>query len=151
MEKNQINWSEELVRDLAKDFSSKSEFQSKYSGAISFAKRNGFWDELFPKEIPSEDEIISIASQYDTQNDFRKAHPQLYTHATNLKLLSKIIFKKSKKRGPSLTPDDVIRVAQNYTTLKDFYSNENSAYRRAIILCKKLGDEFCEKVFAHLT
>jgi hypothetical protein len=147
MGRNQINWSEELVRQYAKDFDSKNEFQTAFGGAANYAKIHKFWDDLFPKDIPSEDEIVLTASQYDTQNDFRRAHPQLYTHATNLNLLPKIRFKKSKKRGPSLTPDDVIRLSQNYNTLKDFYKNENSAYRRAMIFCEKLGDEFCIKVF----
>jgi hypothetical protein len=147
MERNQINWSEELVRQYAKDFNSKNEFQTVFGGAANYAKIHKFWDDLFPKDIPSEEEIVLTASQYDTQNDFRRAHPQLYTHATNLNLLPKITFKKSKKRGPSLTPDDVIRISQNYNTLKDFYENENSVYRRAMIFCKKLGDEFCIKVF----
>lgn len=150
MDRKQINWSEDLVRKYAKDFNSKNEFQIVFGGAARYAKIHKFWDDLFPKDIPSEDEIISIASQYDTKNDFRNAHPQLYTHATNLKLLPKIIFKKSKKRGPSLTPDDVINISQNYNTRKDFYQNENSAYRRAMILCEKLGNEFCVKVFGHL-
>ena len=150
MDRNQINWSEDLVKQYAKDFETKNQFRIAFPGAANYAERHSFWDELFPKEIPSPEEIIKVAVEYDTQNDFRNAHPQLFTHATNLKLLPKIIFKKSKKRGPSLTPDDVINISQNYNTRKDFYQNENSAYRRAMVFCEKLGNEFCVKVFGHL-
>jgi hypothetical protein len=150
MERNQINWSEDLVRQYAKDFKTKNQFRVVFPGAAKYAENNNFWHELFPKEIPSSEEIITVASEYDTQNDFRQAHPQLYTHATNLNLLPKITFKKSKKRGPSLTPEDVIRISKKYNTLKDFIKKENSAYRRGRIFCKDLGSEFCAEVFGHL-
>jgi hypothetical protein len=150
IQKNRINWSKDLVKQYAKDYKSKDEFRTAFRSAAKYAKEHGFWDELFPKEIPSPEEIIKVASEYNTQNDFRINHPTLYNHAKNLGLLPKIIFKKSKKRGPSLTPDDVINISQNYNTRKDFYQNENSAYRRAMVFCEKLGNEFCVKVFGHL-
>jgi predicted GIY-YIG superfamily endonuclease len=150
IQKNRINWSKDLVKQYAKDYKSKDEFRTAFRSAAKYAKEHGFWDELFPKEIPSPEEIIKVASEYNTQNDFRINHPTLYNHAKNLGLLPKIIFKKSKKRGPSLTPDDVINISQNYNTRKDFYQNENSAYRRAMVFCEKLGNDFCVKVFGHL-
>jgi hypothetical protein len=150
IQKNRINWSKDLVKQYAQDYKSKDEFRTAFRGAAKYAKEHGFWDELFPKEIPSPEEIIKVAVEYNTQNDFRLAHPTLYNHAKNLKLLPTIIFKKSKKRGPSLTPDDVIRIAKKYKTLNDFIKKENSAYRRGKEFCKTLGDDFCGKVFDEL-
>jgi len=150
MERNQTEWSEELVRKLAKNYNSKTEFQSQHPGGTNFAKQNNFWDDLFIKEVPSDNEIISIGSEHDTQEHFRQEHPDLFYIAQKSGLLKQINFKKTKKRGPKLTPEDIIEIAQNYKTLKDFYTNENSAYRRAMKMCKTLGDDFCLKVFSHL-
>ena len=150
IQKSKINWSKDLVKQYAKDYKSKDEFRTAFRSAAKYAKEQGFWDELFPKEIPSSEEIIKVASEYDTQNDFRIAHPTLFNHAKNLDLLTTIIFNKSKKRGPSLSPDDVIRIAKNYETRNEFIKKENSAYRRALIFCEKLGDDFCKEVFGIL-
>jgi hypothetical protein len=147
MVRNQIDWSKELVIDLAKNFDSKSAFSEKYPGGRLYAKNIGIWDDLFPQEIPpSDEEIIAVAVEFDTQNDFRIAHPQLYTQAYNQGLLPNIMFKKSKKKSATLTDDDIIRRAKEYQTFKEFYTYDNTAYRAA----KRRGDDFYKQVTSHM-
>ena len=150
MIKHQTSWSEKNVRDLAKQYNSKSEFQTAHPGATTFAKKHGFWEELFSKNVPTPEEIISLAKEFDTQDQFRRAHPSLFNHAKQMGLLQNIMFKKSKKRAPTLQAQQVIDISKKYTKLKDFYSNDMIAYRRAKTLCKTLGKEFCTQVFSHL-
>jgi len=150
MVKHQTNWTEKDVRELAKKYKTKSDFASAHHGAASFAKKHGFWAELFPKVIPTAEEIISIAKEYDTQVQIGKEHPSLFHHAKQMGLLPNIMFKKSQKRGPTLKPEQVIEISKKYTRLKDFYNNDMMAYRRANRLCKTLGEEFCNQVFSHL-
>ena len=146
MVRNQIDWSKELVIDLAKNFDSKSDFSEKYPGGRNYAINIGIWDDLFPKEIqPSDEEIIAIAVDFDTQNDFRIAHPQLFTFAQNRNLLPNINFKKSKKRSAILSDNDIITRALKYNTTKEFYTNDNTAYRAA----KRKGDDFYNQVTSH--
>ena len=140
-------WSEEKIRNLAKDFLSKKDFAEKYPGAVNHAKKIGIWDDLFPKKtFPSHEEIIQLGMNYDTQNDFRIAHPQIYNYASNEGLLSKITFKKSKKKSATLTDDDIIKRAKEYQTFKEFYTNDNTAYRAA----KRRGDDFYKQVTSHM-
>ena len=146
MARNQIDWSKELVIDLAKNFDSKTDFSEKYPGGRNYAINIGIWDDLFPKEIPpSDEEIIAIAVDFDTQNDFRIAHPQLFTFAQNRNLLPNINFKKSKKRSAILSDNDIITRALKYNTTKEFYTNDNTAYRAV----KRKGDDFYNQVTSH--
>jgi len=147
MKRNHIDWSEELVRDFAKKFDSKSRFSEKYPGGRLYAKKIGIWDDLFPEEVPpSDEEIINVAREFDTQNDFRITHPRLYIFAQNRNLLPTINFKRSKKRSGTLSNEDILERASNYNTFKEFYSNDNTAYRAA----KRNGEEFYKQVTSHM-
>jgi predicted GIY-YIG superfamily endonuclease len=146
MKRNQITWDEDKVRELSKNFKGKSDFQSKYPGAANYAKSKGFWDNLFTeKEIPTDDEIINIGGEFETQNDFRINHPTLYTLAIKKNILPQIMFKNSKKKSITLTDDDIIIRAKQFTNLKDFYTKDNTAYRAT----KRKGRDFYNKVTSH--
>jgi hypothetical protein len=152
MERKQISWSEDLVRQYVKDFNNKSNFQTAFPGAVYFAKTHNFWNSLFPKDpIPSVEEITKIAQEYNTQNDFRIEHPHLYHIADKvLKILPNIIFKNSKKRSKTLTVDDVLNRSKKYTYWSDFYKKDNTAYRKAMSLRKTLGDDFWNELTSKL-
>ena len=143
MKRNQESWDEKKVRDYAVTFTSKNEFQKKYPGAVTYAKKIGIWNSLFPKiQFPTNDEIIIIGSEFDTQNDFRLSHPDLFNHAKNINLLQQIPFKKTRKKSKILSDQDIINRASEYETLKDFYTNDNTAYRAA----KRRGKEFFNSI-----
>ena len=142
------SWSEEKIRELVKDFTSKTEFAQKFPGGVAHAKNIGIWDDLFPKKtFPPDDEIIRLAMNYDTQNDFRIAHPSLYTHLHKKGLLNSIMFKKSKKKSKTLTDEDIINRAKEYQTFKEFYTKDNTAYRAA----KRKGEDFYREVTSHMS
>jgi hypothetical protein len=50
-------------------------------------------------------------------------------------------------RKKNYTDDDLKNIAQNYTTTKDFYKNDMTAYRAT----KKRGDIFYNNITKHFT
>jgi hypothetical protein len=93
------------------------------------------------------DDILKIASQYDTYTDFIRGNPKAFAALRyhkfigNKELLDKIenMFPDKETRRVEYTDDELIQIASKYPTLKSFRESEPNVYN-ILVRRKTMGD-----------
>jgi hypothetical protein len=140
-------WSAMSEKDLLKIINKFSDTQalSKYEPRLyHFLIKGGkeYYDKMTKglKRIKSRltpDDILNIASQYNTYTDFIRGNPKAFAALRyhklvgNKELLDKIenMFPDKETRRVEYTDDELIQIASKYPTLKSFRESEPSPYQ----------------------
>jgi predicted GIY-YIG superfamily endonuclease len=153
LQKKRGKYSDEELENIAKQYTSASEFQKGNSGALAVAREKGedFFKKItkhFVKKVREPytfDEIKQIASKYNHIGEFQKKDSSAYIVARNKGWIDDV----SKHMTPLLNYwdyDNVERIAKKYKTKKEFMNDYGGAYNWA--LSHLTEDEF-KKIFSH--
>ena len=137
-------WNKNSILKAAQSCQSRKEFEEKYSGAYSAAKKNKILNFIYKnvnwklKHIKySEKEILLEAQKYKTRNEFKNKNYKIYSSARHRKLLETACSHMKNKR--IWTEDKIAKEALKYNYRKEFQTNSRGAYnasRRMNILDK---------------
>jgi hypothetical protein len=150
--KEYTRWSGMSDKDLLEIINKFSDTQAlkKYEPLLYIFLRNKgdeYYDKMTqglkrinPRLTP--DDILNIASQYNTYTDFIRGNPKAFAALRyhkligNKELLDKIenMFPDKETKRVEYTDDELIQIASKYPTLKSFYESEPNPYK---ILAKK--------------
>lgn len=95
--KAEYSWTKELCIDIAKKYTSITEFSRQESQAYHAAKRHGWikdfdWLKRAQRTPITEEEIIQIAQKFKYASDFKKNYPSHYHRARKIGILKDLEF-----------------------------------------------------------
>lgn len=139
-------YTEEILRELAKGYSSKVEFYKGNCAAYTAARKLCLLDKIFGKNVRWTEEMIrEDAKKYSSKTGFQKGNSSAYGAAYKLGILDDI-FGKYEGKGPGYwTETTICEEAKKYSSKIEFMKGNSGAYNAA----RRLGllDKiFCENV-----
>ena len=154
LDKKRGKYSDEELENIAKQYTSASEFQKGNQGALAVARERGkdFFERItkhFVKKVREPytfDEIKKIASKYEHIGEFQKGDSSAYTVARNRGWIGDV----TKHMTPLLihwTYEMVKELAKNFETKKDFREKYDNAYNWML---KNLTEDQFKDVFSHI-
>jgi predicted GIY-YIG superfamily endonuclease len=151
-------YSDDELRNIAKQYQTKTEFLKASSGGYDAAMQRGkeFYDDITSHMIDghakprkySDETLKELISNYTSLSDFRNEHPGAYDAILKKSEEVRNEFYKNltiKKRPYS--KEDIINISKDYTTLKDFWDNQSGA----AVAAKRYGEDFFNEVTKHMT
>jgi predicted GIY-YIG superfamily endonuclease len=92
---NTIKWTIDMIKEVANKCNSREEFKDTYPGAMNASKQKGIYDDVtqhmdYQLSYFKLEDIISIAKNYDTIQEFRKENESMYVHVNRNKLEDKV-------------------------------------------------------------
>lgn len=148
-------WSDEMLRELAKNFKTKTEFQKAESSAYNSALRKGadFFDSITShmenkkKDRWSDEDLEKEAKKYQSRGDFQKFSNSAYLVSRNR---GKDFFDKITQhmvsKLKSFSDDDLRKIAAEYDTKKDFREKNPQAYGSSL----RKGSKFYDDITSHM-
>jgi predicted GIY-YIG superfamily endonuclease len=140
-------WTKDKVQHEANKYKRRIDFQNQSSKAYNAALRNGWLDEVCDHMEKTfiewtYDKAFEIAKEYGRLTDFQKNSPKAYGAAQRNGWLDQITSHMEKQKEW----DDLSLKTEmgKYTSLKDFRTNNNSAYVTAVRI---LGSNFINNFY----
>lgn len=134
-------WTKENCQDAAKECSSRSEFQKKYSRAYAVSKKGGWLDEICAHMVASmkpvgywtKEMCHKEALKYNTRGGFYQNANVAYSKAHRCKWLDDICAHMDQIKKPNgyWTEERCLEVALQYQTKKDFRASAGNVYAAA--------------------
>ena len=96
--KAEYSWTKEMCVEVAKKYTSFTEFSKREPKAYSAAGRKGWlkefeWLKRAKREIITKEEIVQLAQEYNHASDFKREHPSHYHRAVRMGILKELGFK----------------------------------------------------------
>jgi hypothetical protein len=137
--KKKPKWDRELIRQIAKSFSSRSEFAAKNKPAYEAARLLRMLPELFSLRLKQWNEqlVRQESSKYTTRTEFAKGSAAAYNAARRLKIIDQLYPSLLK----SWTEVEVRQIAKTCSSKKDLKRVCATAYNAALRL-KIIDDLF---------
>jgi hypothetical protein len=148
-------WTDEMLRELAKKFKTKSEFQNAESSAYNSALRKGmdFLNDITShmdkkkKDRWSDEDLEKEAKKYQNRGDFQKYSNSAYIVSRNR---GKDFFDKITNHMVNQlnywTEDDLRVEATKYKTKKEFRLKNPQAYSASL----RNGEDFHNEITSHM-
>lgn len=154
LDKKRGRYSDEELENIAKQYTSYSEFQKGNNGALAVAKDRGkdFFERItkhFVRKVREPytlDELRQIASKYKTLGDFQNTDAGAYNVARSK---GNFFFKEITAHMVQVNYWDYQKVedlAKKYNTKKEFMKAHGGAYNWAL---SKLSENEFKKIFSH--
>jgi hypothetical protein len=130
--KKKPKWDKDSIRQIAKAFSSRSEFAAKNKPAYEAARLFRMLPELFGLKLNQWDKqlIKQESTKYKTRTEFAKASSSAYNAARRLKIIDQLYPSLLK----SWTEDEVRKIAKTCSNKKDLKRKCATAYNAALRL-----------------
>jgi len=145
------NWTIDKVRQISKNYNSRTQFQNDHGSPYWWAKKNKLLNEIFPHLPPVTtrgywNNKSNVISESKMRMDFKNNSRQAYNSALKNGWKEAFIHFENPKRNKSSkwqNKENVKKEALKYKTRTDFQDGSNSAWRAA----KANG---WEDIFAHM-
>ena len=128
-----VQWTEEKIRQIAPNFSSRTDMSRTAHGAYRFASKiDGLLDELFGKKkfVWTEVLLTEEAQKYQSKSDFQKGSGGAYAACVNrFPGLIDTLFDNRIRYWK--TEESVLLEAQKYTSRSEFQHGTPGAYKSA--------------------
>lgn len=130
--KKKPKWDKESIRQIAKAFSSRSEFAAKNKPAYEAARLLRMLPELFRLRLKQWDDqlVRQESTKYTTRTEFAKGSAAAYNAARRLKIIDQLYPSLLK----SWTEDEVRKLAKTCSSKKDLKRVCATAYNAALRL-----------------
>jgi hypothetical protein len=134
MDELRTTWTDEMLANEAKKYSTKMEFYSE-SRAYQIAAKRGILDSIcghMDTRINrwTDDSIYDIAAKYETRTDFKSGSPLAYVAAQRRDLLDSVCAHMEYKF--QTWTDDAIKVEASRYSTRDEFRRASSAYQVAV-------------------
>lgn len=155
IQETRVKWTDELLRQEALKYDSKSDFMKQSSSASQIAQRKGkeFWDDITshmkPALISWTDEMLKDeALKYTTKKDFEVGNPKAYQvgYKRGKEFWDEITSHMDKLKKDKWTDEELRIEARKYNTLKDFEQFNPKAYYSA----RRRNKEFWDEITSHM-
>ena len=132
VKKKNPKWNKDLLKGIAKQFSSRSEFADGNKPAYEASRLMGLLDDWFGYKLNqwTENKIREESTRYNNRTDFAKASGSAYNAARRLGILSSLFESQLK----SWNRDTITAVAKNCENKKQMKRKYASAYNAALRL-----------------
>lgn len=137
----QKKWTKDTVFEESKNYSSRSEFKKKKSGAFRIAYMNGWLDEMIwlvrPTDKPikwTKEAVFEESRKYSIVTEFMNNAVTAYTIAKNNNWLTEMDWLAPSKRKPSgywKIKENVINESKNYKSVTEFQRKNSRAFDSA--------------------
>lgn len=127
-------WTEQLVFDESKKYTTKSDFFRNSSGAYQAAKKLGVFEkacEHMKSKKWTLESLKAEALNYTTRSDFMRGSRSAHVMASRLGLIEQISSHMDTKQE-KWSADKAIAIASNYTSLIQFRDEQPNAYAASI-------------------
>jgi len=140
MDRLRPDFTEDELRNIALKYNNSSEFSKNDASAQQSARSRGkeFYDDITKHFVKLQrdpytfDEVMNIASKYDTVAEFQKKESSVYQVARNHGWLEEVIKHMSYKRNLNWTLEEIREIAKQYPTKKEFKEGNPKAYGWAV-------------------
>lgn len=127
----EYTWTKEMCDEIARKYTSFTEFSKKEPKAYSAARRNGWlkefdWLNKAKRENITEEEIIRLAKKFTYASDFKREHPSHYHRARRMGILKELGFKP--KEAIKWTYEVCYTEACKYSSQMAFMKASPNAY-----------------------
>lgn len=129
--KAENSWTKELCIEIAKKYTSFTEFCKKEPQALSAARRKGwlkefYWLKKSKRDNITKEEIVRLAQDYNHASDFKRDYPYHYNRARRMGILSELGF--TPKGTRKWTYETCHAEAMKYSSQIEFRKACPSAY-----------------------
>jgi cytochrome c553/predicted GIY-YIG superfamily endonuclease len=151
-------YSDDELRNIAKQYQTKTEFLKASSGGYDAAMQRGkeFYNDITSHMIDGhakprkygDETLKELISNYTSLSDFRNEHPGAYDAI--LKKPEDVrneLYKNLTQRKKTPSQDEIINISKKYSKLKDFWDNDSLTAKTA----KKYGEDFYKTITSHMT
>jgi predicted GIY-YIG superfamily endonuclease len=140
MDRLRPDFTEDELRNIALKYNNSSEFTKNDASAQQSARSRGkeFYDDITKHFVKLQrdpytfDEVMNIASKYDTVAEFQKKESSVYQVARNHGWIEEVIKHMSYKRNLNWTLEEIREIAKQYPTKKEFRDGNLKAYNWAL-------------------
>ena len=129
--KAENSWTKELCIEIAKKYTSFTEFSRKEPRAFTAAQKRGwqkefYWLKRSKRKNITKEEIVRLAQDYNHASDFKRDYPYHYNRARRMGILSELSFTPKDTR--KWTYETCHEEAMKYSSQIEFRKNNPSAY-----------------------
>jgi predicted GIY-YIG superfamily endonuclease len=152
---SRVKWTDEMLRQEAQKYATKSQFIKHSSSATQIAQRRGeeFWKDITshmePALINWTDEMLrDEALKYSTKKEFQDGNPKSYqvAYKRGKEFWGDITSHMDKLKKDKWTDDELRQEALRYNTLSDFEKFNPKAYGSA----RRRNKEFWSDITSHM-
>lgn len=129
---NTIKWTTSMIKYVANKCTTREEFKDTYPGAMNAAKQKGIYDEVtqdmdYQLNYFKLEDIISMAKNYDTIQEFRKENESMYVHVNRNKLEDKVYTHMINGRCEYVLD---LETGVFYLGVKEAYESKNFKFKQ---------------------
>jgi hypothetical protein len=134
MKKRIHNRTKEECQEIAKGYSSVTEFRKENQDVYGRARRQGWINEITTHMIRprkgsfTKEECCNAAKKYESRTEFETKDGFLFRKARKNKWLDEICVHLPKNRVGDRTKDDCLKVALQFSKRIDFFNGKRSVY-----------------------
>lgn len=129
---NTIKWTTDMIKEVANKCKTREEFKDTYPGAVNAAKQKGIYDEVtnhmdYQLNYFNLEDIILIAKNYDTIQEFRKENEPMYMFVNRNELEDKVYTHMINGRCEYILD---LETGIFYLGVKEAYESKNFKFRQ---------------------
>ena len=147
-----VKWRYRTIKDEAKKYNKRTEFQRGSPGAYNAAQHMGILNDIYthmervitPRYYWTEEKIINEAKKYQTKSDFHKRASGAYEAANRLNIMEKVCSHMTRKIKPHgyWTIERIKAEAKKHNSRRQFQQKSPTAYSKASKL--RVLDDICK-------